>query len=230
MDSVLGIAALVALMVAVGVIGWQLERKRRERLAAVAAALGFTVVSRDDTLLDRFSGYGSPFDRGFDRRAEHILTGVYDGRPAIAWDLTYHTWETRTVNGKSQRRKQAHRYAVVCVTMPRSYPDLSVSPEGPLGRMWGRLTNTDVQFESDDFNRAFTVNSADRRFASDVIHPRMMEMLLAECSDVAWQMTDDQIMSITSGRLDPDSLPRLLHVLDAVLDLVPPHVARSTWS
>jgi hypothetical protein len=96
--------------------------------------------------------------------------------------------------------------------------------------MWGRLTNTDVQFESDDFNQAFTVNSTDRRFASDVIHPRMMQMLLAQCSDVAWQMTDDQIMSITSGRLDPDTLPRLLHVLDAILDQVPPHVADSTWS
>jgi hypothetical protein len=230
MESLLPFAAVMALVIIVAVIGWRLERKRREGLAAVAAQLGFRLVDRDDTLLERFRGYGSPFDRGFDRRAEHIMTGSYDGRPAIAWDLTYHTWESRTVNGKSQRRKQAHRYAVVCVTMPRSYPDLSVSPEGPLGRMWGRLTNTDVQFESDDFNQAFTVNSTDRRFASDVIHPRMMQMLLAECSDVAWQMTDDQIMSITSGRLDPDSLPRLLHVLDAVLDQVPPHVADSTWS
>jgi hypothetical protein len=230
MESLLPFAAVMALVIIVAVIGWRLERKRRERLAAVAAQLGFRLVDRDDTLLERFRGYGSPFDRGFDRRAEHIMTGSYDGRPAIAWDLTYHTWESRTVNGKSQRRKQAHRYAVVCVTMPRSYPDLSVSPEGPLGRMWGRLTDTDVQFESDDFNQAFTVNSTDRRFASDVIHPRMMQMLLAECSDVAWQMTDDQIMSITSGRLDPDSLPRLLHVLDAVLDQVPPHVADSTWS
>ena len=230
MESLLPFAAVMALVIIVAVIGWRLERKRREGLAAVAAQLGFRLVDRDDTLLERFRGYGSPFDRGFDRRAEHIMTGSYDGRPAIAWDLTYHTWESRTVDGKSQRRKKAHRYAVVCVTMPRSYPDLSVSPEGPLGRMWGRLTNTDVQFESDDFNQAFTVNSTDRRFASDVIHPRMMQMLLAECSDVAWQMTDDQIMSITSGRLDPDSLPRLLHVLDAVLDQVPPHVADSTWS
>ena len=104
MESLLPFAAVMALVIIVAVIGWRLERKRRERLAAVAAQLGFRLVDRDDTLLERFRGYGSPFDRGFDRRAEHIMTGSYDGRPAIAWDLTYHTWESRTVNGKSQRR------------------------------------------------------------------------------------------------------------------------------
>jgi hypothetical protein len=59
--TVLAIAAGLALVVAI--TRWRLERKRRERLAAVAAELGFTVVERDDTLLDRFSDYGRPFDR-----------------------------------------------------------------------------------------------------------------------------------------------------------------------
>lgn len=227
----LAVIIVVVVLIVGGIVyvAWRLEQKRRAALAAFAAQHGFTVVERDDSLLRRFRDYGSPFDVGFDRRAEHIMTGTYDERPAIAFDLTYHTWETRTVDGKTERYKESHKYAIVSLTMPRTYPGLSVSPEGPVGRFFGRLTNTDIQFESDDFNRAFTVNSKDRRFASDIIHPRMMEMLLADCRDVAWEMVEDQIMTVTSGRLDPETLPQLLRALDAVLDQVPAHVLDSDW-
>lgn len=37
-----------------------------------------------------------------------------------------------------------------------------------------------VRFESEDFNRAFTVRAPDERFAYDVIHPQTMEWLLAQ--------------------------------------------------
>ena len=47
-----------------------------------------------------------------------------------------------------------------------------------IGRLIGRLTNRDIELESEDFNRAFTVSCPDRKFASDVLHPRMMEFLL----------------------------------------------------
>ena len=36
-----------------------------------------------------------------------------------------------------------------------------------------------MAFESEAFNRAFTVRTEDQEFASDVIHPRTMEWLLA---------------------------------------------------
>jgi hypothetical protein len=36
----------------------------------------------------------------------------------------------------------------------------------------------DIDFESSEFSSRFIVKSADKRFAYDVIHPRMMEFLL----------------------------------------------------
>ena len=36
----------------------------------------------------------------------------------------------------------------------------------------------DIDFESDEFSRKFYVQSSDRKFAYDVLHPRMMEFLL----------------------------------------------------
>ena len=60
-----------------------------------------------------------------------------------------------------------------------SLPPLSVDPENFLERFVGRLTGNDIDLESEEFNRAFTVGCPDRKFASDVLHPQMMEFLLA---------------------------------------------------
>ena len=67
-----------------------------------------------------------------------------------------------------------------------SLPPLSVDPENFLDRFVGRLTDNDIDLESEDFNRAFTVSCPDRKFASDVLHPQMMEFLL-EHRQVGWR-------------------------------------------
>ena len=58
-------------------------------------------------------------------------------------------------------------------------PPLSVDPENFLDRFVGRLSGNDIDMESEEFNRAFTVSCPDRKFASDVLHPQLMEFLLA---------------------------------------------------
>lgn len=60
----------------------------------------------------------------------------------------------------------------------------------------------DIQLESDEFNRWFRVIAADRRIAFDVLHPRVMQLLL-DALPVHWRLDGDAIVSWEQGGLDP---------------------------
>ena len=48
-----------------------------------------------------------------------------------------------------------------------------------MDKIAGALGFHDINFESSEFSRKFHIKCADKKFAYDVIHPRMMEFLLA---------------------------------------------------
>jgi hypothetical protein len=228
-------------VIAIAVIGFALvgffaywsykrEKARKAALAAYASGHGFQLTDRDDSLINRWGESAHPFDDGFDKRCENIMRGLWDGRPATLFDYTYHTWETSTDSkGNTTRHKESHHVAITAVETERPYPALSVRPEGFLGRAWGRLTNSDIQLEWEDFNRAFTVNCPDRRFASDVLTPQMMETLMQD-RDLAWQIVGPDIMTMRSGRHDPAELEATMASLDRILDRVPDHVRQTDWN
>ena len=104
-------------------------------------------------------------------------------------------------------------------------PALEVTPEGLVQRFFGRLTNSDIELESEDFNRAFTVTCPNRRFASDVLHPRMMELLL-QWPELAWRFDADSLLAIRPGKHDITEIEAKLAALDAILDNIPDFVWR----
>ncbi|MCZ6810529.1 MAG: hypothetical protein O7D97_00875, partial [Planctomycetota bacterium] len=57
-------------------------------------------------------------------------------------------------------------------------PDLLIRREGMFDKLAGAFGFDDIDFESAEFSKRFYVKSPDKRFAYDVIHPRMMEFLL----------------------------------------------------
>lgn len=212
------------LVVLVAVLSYQAAKRRREAFAALAAARGWSYTERDDRWTGTFGG--SPFNSGHNRQASNILRGEHDTRGFVAFDYVYYTTETSTdSNGHTSSREVAHRYSVVALEVGATFPALAVSPEGMFSRMVGRLTNRDIELESEEFNRAFTVTCPDRKFASDVLHPRMMEFLLAH-RDSSFRFEGVWVLSIEKGRADIERvLPRLAH-LDTVVDNVPEFVWR----
>ena len=94
-----------------------------------------------------------------------------------------------------------------------------------IGRLIGRLTNRDIELDSEDFNRAFTVTCPDRKFASDVLHPRMMELLLAN-PQAAFRFDRSWVLSVESGQTEIEQVEPRLAAIDSVLDNVPDFVWR----
>jgi hypothetical protein len=203
-------------------LSWKAEQKRVAEIRTYAASRGWSYADRDDSWHETFTG--SPFDSGHGRRSTKVLHGTHDGREAAVFDFVYHTTESSTdANGHHHTHEEAHRFNVVALSLGAATPGLSVSPEGAFGRLLGRMFNSDIELESEEFNRAFTVNADDRKFAFDVLHPRMMELLLQH-RDTAWRIDRGWLLVVERGTYEIADVEPRLDFCDRLLDGLPDFV------
>ena len=222
MGFALLIIGFVIVAGAIAYFSWLSAKKRREALAALAAQRGWHYEQRDDRWCQAFDG--SPFGQGHNRKATNVLSGEYDGRPFVAFDYVYYTTETSTDSqGHTTTREEAHHFGITGLDMGVPFPALEVTPEGMLGRFIGRITNRDIELESEDFNRAFTVHCPDRKFAFDVLHPRMMEYLLTH-RDEAFRFDRAWILSVNSGNAKIEEIEPRLALINGIVDQIPEFV------
>jgi hypothetical protein len=213
----MGLFAVGAVALLVG--AFLLDRKRRERIMTFCLARGWQYVDEDPSFADRWSG--EPFGRGDRRRARNVIRGNECGRDFVAFDYSY---ETHSTDSKGNRTTSTHHFCVTAVTIPAFLPKLEVCPAGVFGKLTDAvgLTN-DIDLESEDFNRSFTVHADDRKFATDVLSPRTMQYLLT-APKAAWRIQGNTMLRWASGRLDPAEIIVAAAVLDQVADGIPAFV------
>jgi hypothetical protein len=219
--SALLVVGVIALVVLVAYLAWRVERRRRERLQAYAARMGWSYAARDDSPLARFAG--EPFRSGQERKCRHVLQGSYRGRPSLVFEFEYVTY---TTDSEGRRQRQTHRNTVAALGVPAVLPWVQVKRENVLHRIGHALGFDDIELESEDFNRRFRVTAADRKLAYDLLHPRMMELLL-HADGPAWRMENGALLCWAGGRLAPDRAQPMLDFAAAVVDNVPAFVWRS---
>lgn len=212
---VLGVGATVGL--------YFLDKKRKEKLSTFASGHGFTVLGDADLrrVGDRWNDDEWPFNVGRKRKFTYGMTGPWDGRDAVVCDYQY----TTTTGSGENRKTTTHHVAITAIHIADHLPRLVVSPEGVFSRAWGAMTNSDIDFEWEEFNRAFVVESDDRAFASAVLDPRMMEHLMS-LKDVSFEFNNGYAMIATLGRHRAESVTEPLETLDGIIDRIPAHVLR----
>jgi hypothetical protein len=174
------IILVIVLVVVLGIVGSIMSaraaRERRETLGAWAAARGWTFDPEEDDGQEREFPQFELFHRGSSRRAYNSMRGsvVIGGRdfPIKCGDYRY-----TVSNGKSST---THRLSYIVVTLPfAGVPGLDIRRENLMDKIVGALGFQDINFESAEFSRRFFVKCDDRKFAYDVITPKMMDFLLA---------------------------------------------------
>jgi hypothetical protein len=218
-SGVVGLVFLLGLVlvIAAAVAGYVAASKRRQRFVDLATSRGWTYSAEEPRLVDRFSG--PPFGIGFGRRAYNVVYGIHDGRELVSFDYEY---KTRSGAGKD-RHTTTHRFSVLGLSMRAAMPPLAVDPENVLERFVGRLTDTDIDLESETFNRAFTVSCPDRKFASDVLHPQMMEYLL-RYPHLGWRFEGDSMLVVAHGQRSLAAIDATLEFMDGITDRIPEFV------
>ncbi|MFC9690145.1 hypothetical protein ACFTSF_16485 [Kribbella sp. NPDC056951] len=199
-----------AVIVAVVLVIIEYTKRRRAALQERAHAMaqyGWHLAPANPWLADVAAGL---YTRG---RPGEMFAGDYRGRGMCALDYFY-----TTSNGKSS---QTHNVHLVALNLPSALPPLTVSKDSALRRAFGN----DIELESQAFNDAFRIDCADRRYASAVLHPQLMEWTLAN-PGLEWQLAGNALVSWGYGPFTAPEVQARLEAMTGVIDRIPPFVLR----
>lgn len=188
MLPILIIAVFLVLVIVGGIHAHRQELKRQQELAAFAAELGWSFTKeKDRSLCSRFPKL-TAFSRGSSRYAHNTLRGpvsvplLNEGAPGQTHQLhgqagDYHF--TRSSGSGKNRSTKTYRFSYLMITIPAATGhNLLIRTENLGDKMKAAMGFDDIDFESVEFSDRFYVDSRDKRFAYDVVHPRMIEFLM----------------------------------------------------
>jgi len=170
-----GPAFIIIVFVVIGVLiiaaSIYQDRKRMQFWVDLAQKWGFQYRAGDYHLICEKQEF--PLTKqGHSRRIKHLIEGQVENRQMLLFDYTY-----KTGSGKHQ---STHHLSVLMLEVPVTGHQLTIQAENFMHRIMGFLGFEDINFEYEEFNRAFQVRCDDKKFAYDVIHSDMMEYLMQD--------------------------------------------------
>ncbi len=222
---------LIALMLVgifIGIIAYFADlavKRRRQELAALAQSLGWLFDPSEDRSHDERYKQFAVFQKGDTRFAFNLIAGVMtiDGRDYPVRMGDYH-YRVKKRNGK-KTSTTTYQFSYLIVGLPfLGAQELFIRREGFLDKLAGFIGFDDIDFESAEFSRRFHVKSSDKRFAYDILHPRMMKFLLT--SNPPTIDLEGQCCCLCDGtrRWEPDEFRATLGWANAFFDRWPDHI------
>ncbi len=141
----------------------------------------------------------------------------------------YH-YQVTTHNGKSSTTT-THRFSYLLIQIPfPNVPDLFIRKEHFFDKISSTMGWDDIDFESKEFSDKFHVTSSDKRFAYDVIDPRMMRFLLSSEPPKIDLSQGYCCLSHVKKRWSPEEFKRMVGWASAFYDHWPNHLTASLES
>ncbi len=225
----LGIVAVLIVLIAVGLWIWSgkaTERAERKRgISWWGARNGWRYTAGTDELLDLFPG--EPFNRGTSHDVQDLLSGTLAGRPALIAQFSwYYAPDLPQASSVGSSGLKSGVCAAVIVELPIAVPALSVRRTAAADVVRGG----DISFESERFNSAYRVESAEKKFAYDVVNPRLMAFLLDDPRPYSFRLDGPMLVVWRDGKVDAaNELGELAGFALEVLELIPPFVFDTSW-
>ena len=215
------IAVLFVGVILIGIIfNAIMARKRREGLFALAQRLNLDFdAGRDFGIPGRF-GFLKQLDQGDNRYATNVLSGNYRQNEILAFDYHYETYST---DSKGNRTTEHHWFSFFILTLPATFPDLTIRRENFFIKVAEVFGYSDIKFESAEFSKTFCVRSPDKKFAYDVCHAQMMEYLLAN-RDLSIEIENEALALAFSSRLSVEQIEADLQRLIEIRSRLPEYL------
>ena len=237
-----GLGALMT-VVAVLLAAEHNRRTRRSRampLAAKRFAMAYSDVDRFNTTAVAF-----PLFREGDGRVVENLMWHEDGSPSPTrvFDYSYYSSQRRgrglgldlgfgmvtntdvdtDAIASIGETRTWHAFSCALAQHNGAWPAIRIAKEGVVDKAFQMIGLPDIDFESEEFNRTFVVQCADRKFASALIDPLMMDFLLSTKGEITFE-TKGRFLLLSTRRVDPVEMPALLNLADEFVRRVPPAV------
>jgi len=169
--------AIIVVICIIGAIIWGLYagKKRRDEMTLLAEKLGLQFsAERNYRLADRYS-FLDKLRLGSNQYAYNIMGGSYKDHEVTAFDFHY---ETHSTDSKGRRQTHHHHFSFFILDLVNFFPELTIAKEGIFSKIAQAVGFDDIDFESHEFSKNFTVRSKDKKFAYDFCNALMIEYLL----------------------------------------------------
>lgn len=188
-----------------------MAQERDKRAAAVrhwAEQRGLEYLTEDRGLPDQWAH--APFQIGSARVCSDVVSGDWDGLPALAFSYSY-----RTRSGESTK---THTFTVIRLALPGALPTVTLTPQWTATNPFRGM---DLQVESPEFNDRWVVKSDSPRAAHELLHPRLLERLVGDdlTQGRIW-IQGRELMLVIDGEQDVAHYALWLNALSAVARLV----------
>lgn len=174
--------------------------------------------SEEGRFMSTFRGF-QPFGIGHSHDVGCLMTGR---RGEVDWYLFDYTYKVTSSNGKTTTTT-TYPNGIFVVRIPFVFPSMSLSEESFFSRVGALFGAKDVEFESDEFNRRYHVRCDDSQAAYDLIHPQMMEFLMA-IPALHWQMAGPFLMIYQRRYLHVADIEASMQLINAFLERIPNYV------
>jgi hypothetical protein len=240
--ALIGIGALMTVVAALLAI--EANRRTRRSRAMPRAAKRFGMAYSD---VDRFNttAVAFPLFREGDGRVVENLMWHENGSssPTRVFDYSYYSSHRRSRGlgldltfglvtnvdvdtdpiAAIGETRTWHAFTCALAQHNGAWPAIRIAKEGVVDKAFQMVGLPDIDFESEEFNRMFVVQCADRKFASALIDPLMMDLLLSTKGDITFE-TKGRFLLLATRRIDPIEMPALLNLADEFVRRVPPVV------
>jgi hypothetical protein len=214
----MGIAIFIIIIIAAIIYSIWYNQKRTKEWMGFAGRHGFNFSSRDfESLPDRYGNFDL-FQQGHSRHASNICHGEVKGIKVCLFDYQYTTG--------SGKNSQTHYQTVLIANKKILFKPLDIRPENFMDKIGAAIGFDDIDFESAEFSKKFYVKSPDKKFAYDIIHPRMMEFLL-KTRNLYIEAEGCEILFHHGRRLSISELEILLLEAEGFYNLIPDYVLQA---
>lgn len=211
------IAAVAAAVLAAVVAGRYLRGARDKALYRWARRYGLRYnLDAYNDMEGRYPEFAC-LRQGFTRYADNIIDGRWGKRRILAFDYHY------AINADNRLPNLYRTFSAVVLEGDRPLKDLLIRPETLADKVSAFFGFEDIDFESAQFSREFYVQAADRKWAYDVIHPRMMDLLM-NSPRFSIQMGRQYVIAWTSRRFSPNQFAQAAGLIAGILDALPEYL------
>lgn len=140
---------VIAVVVAVVIIGAIQAKRRREAFAALARELGLGYTARDNTIASTYS-FLDKLRQGSNRYAYNVIEGEYKGHFVRVFDFHF---ETHSTDSKGRKQTHHHNFSFFMLYQERPWPELRIYPENILSRFGQMLGFDDIDLKASSSRR-----------------------------------------------------------------------------
>jgi len=155
-------------------------------------------------------------NEGHSQYARNVMGGTWSDLPIVAFDY-------RCINPEWRRESKERDFSAVIGRSPCPLKPLQIRLEDAFDKLDEFVGIEDIDFESAEFSRKFYVTAADKRWAYDIIHERMMEHLLA-APEFLLEFAGTHVIVWREEQLTPDGFEVALDHVAKIIDLIPDYV------